>query len=102
LFQREFILASIRGSAMNGQAVVVYRGDIVLRLPIRATNLCPESPRLPASKLSFQAIRDLIRLAAPGERTSPVAIGENPAVEPVEDAADAAPVSSHRAAGDAP
>jgi hypothetical protein len=102
LFQREFILASIRGSAMNGQAVVVYRGDIMLRLPIRATSLCPESPRLPTSKLSFQAIRDLVRLAVSGERTSPVAIGETAAIEQAEDAADTATVSSHRAAGDAP
>jgi hypothetical protein len=102
LFRRAFILASIRGSVVNGQAVVVYRGDVVLRLPIRATSLYPESPRPPASKLSFQAIRDLVRLAVPGERTSPVAIDEAPAAEQIGDAADAAPVSSHRAAGDAP
>jgi hypothetical protein len=87
LFRREFALAAIRGSVVNGQAVVVYRGDVVLRLPIRATSLYPEPPRLPTSKLSLQAIRDLVRLAVPGGRASPAAIGETPAAEQAGDGA---------------
>jgi hypothetical protein len=102
LFRRKFVLAAIRGSVVNGHAVVVWRGDVVLRLPIGATSLCPEPPRLPTSKLSLQAIRDLVRLAAPGGRTSPVAVGETPAAEQAGDGADAASPASRRAAGGEP
>jgi hypothetical protein len=102
LFRREFVLAAISGSAVNGHAVVVWRGDVVLRLPIRATSLCPEPPRLPASKLSLQAIRDLVRLAGPGGRTAPVAIAETPVPEQVEGGADAASPASRCAAGGEP
>src|SRR3954465_34367 len=61
LFRREFVLATIRGSVVNGQAVVVYRGDVVLRVPIRATSLDLGTPPLPTGKLSLAAIRDLVR-----------------------------------------
>ena len=102
LFRREFVLAAIRGSVVNGQAVVVYRGDVVLRVPIRATSLDPDTPPLPTSKLSLAAIRDLVRLAVPGERTDLGAIGQTSAAAQVGDAADAASLASQRAAGDAP
>ena len=102
LFRREFVLAAIRGSVVNGQAVIVCRGDVMLRVPIRATNLHPASPHLPTSKLSLEAIRDLVRLAMPGERTSLTAIGEAPAAEQTSDAGDSAPLTSQRVAGDAP
>src|SRR4051794_22603454 len=67
LFGRCFALASVTGSAAGGHALVVYRGDVRLKLPIGATSLSPAPPPgalLPASsKLSLGAIRDLIRLA---------------------------------------
>ena len=102
LFRREFVLAAIRGSVVNGQAVVVYRGDVVLRVPIRATSLDPDTPPLPTSKLSLAAIRDLVRLAVPRERTDLGAIGQTSAAAQVRDAADAASLALQRAAGDAP
>jgi hypothetical protein len=102
LFRREFVLAAIRGSVVNGQAVVVYRDDVVLRVPIRATSLHPDPPHLPTSKLSLDAIRDLVRLAVPVERTSLGAIGQTAAAEQAGDAAAAASLAWQRAAGDAP
>jgi hypothetical protein len=87
---------------VNGQAVVVYRGDVVLRVPIRATSLDPDTPPLPTSKLSLAAIRDLVRLAVSGERTDLGAIGQTSAAAQVGDAADAASLASQRAAGDTP
>ena len=80
LFRREFVLAAIRGSVVNGHAVVVYRGDTLLRVPVSATDLSPASPRQPASKLSLQAIRDLVRLAAPGSCAVPAEVVDIPAV----------------------
>ena len=102
LFQREFTLAATTGSALGGHALVVYRGDVVLKLPIRATSLCPASPRLPSSKLSLAAIRDLVRLALPRARTSRAATVEAPTVERVEDDAQAAPATSPRMTGGEP
>src|SRR5690348_784033 len=67
LFRQEFVLVEVRGSVMNGYAVVVHHGDISLRVPVRATSLCPASPCPSTSKLSLQAIRDLLRLTIHGE-----------------------------------
>ena len=61
---------------MNGYAVVVHHGDTSLRVPVRATSLCPASPCPPTSKLSLQAIRDLLRLTTHGEQAIPTALGE--------------------------
>jgi len=102
LFQREFTLAATTGSALGGHALVGYRGDVVLKLPIKATSLCPASPRRLSSKLSLAAIRDLVGLALPGARTSRAATFEAPAVEWVEDDAEAAPVTSPRMTGGEP
>ena len=102
LFQREFTLAATTGSALGGHALVVHCGDVVLKVPIRATSLCPTSPRPPSSKLSLTAIRDLVRLALPGARTSRTATVEAPAVERVGDDAEAAPVTSPRTTGGEP
>jgi hypothetical protein len=95
LFRREFALVATTGSAVNGHAHVVYRGDALLKLPIRATSLSAASPRLPASKLSPAAIRDLIRLSLQAQANRP-AIIESSAIEPVEDDVEPAPLSSHR------
>lgn len=102
LFQREFTLAATTGSALGGHALVVYRGDVVLKLPIRATSLCPASPRPPSSKLSLAAIRDLVRLALPEARASRAATVEAPTVERVENDAEVAPVSSPCVTGGEP
>jgi hypothetical protein len=95
LFRREFTLVATTGSAVNGHAHVVYHGDVLLKLPIRATSLTPASPHVPASKLSPAAIRDLIRLSL-WLQANPPAIIEPLVVEPAEDGAELAPLSWHR------
>jgi hypothetical protein len=99
LFRCEFVLAAIRGSVVNGHAVVVYRGDTLVRVPVSATDLYPDLPRPPTSKLSLQAIRDLVRLAASGERPTPAEIVEPPAVEQAGDGAGMTPPASPHATG---
>ena len=100
LFRREFVLVAIRGSVVNGHAVVVYRGDTLVRVPVSATDLYPDLPRPPTSKLSLQAIRDLVRLAASGERTIPAVIVGPPTVEQVGDGAGVTPASQHATGGE--
>jgi hypothetical protein len=87
---------------VNGDAVVVYRGDTLLRVPVSATDLRLASPRQPTSKLSLQAIRDLVRLAASGARVIPAETVERPAVVQVGDAGGVAPSASPLAWGGEP
>jgi hypothetical protein len=57
-------LVLVRGSRDGtGYAYVDNHGHAVLRLPIVATSLHPAPSGLPTSKLSLDAIRDLVRLA---------------------------------------
>jgi hypothetical protein len=79
----------------------VYRGDVLLKFPLRTTSLSPALPCLPASKLSAAAIRDLIRLSLRGQANWP-AIIETPAAESVEDDTAPASLTSHRGTGGAP
>lgn len=102
LFRGEFILAATTGSVVSGHALVVYRDDILLKLPIGATSLCPTSPHAPSSKLSLVAIRDLLRLAWPEGRTRRAVVDEAPSVTWTEDAAAAMPVTSPRTTGGEP
>jgi hypothetical protein len=46
-----------------GQVTVVYRDDVLLKIPLVATSLYPGSPRLPSSKLSADSVRELVRVA---------------------------------------
>ena len=87
---------------MNGHAVGVCRGDTLVRVPVSATDLYPDLPRPPTSKLSLQAIRDLVRLAALGERTIPAVIVGPPTVEQVADGAGVSPPASPHATGGEP
>jgi hypothetical protein len=65
LYGRSFPLISISGSQHGiGHAYVDDCGRAVMRIPIRATSLHPAPLDLPTSKLSLQAIRDLVRLAS--------------------------------------
>src|SRR3954453_17831718 len=65
LYGRTFPLVSVSGSQHGtGHAYVDDHGRAVLRIPIRATSLHPAPLALPTSKLSLQAIRDLVRLAS--------------------------------------
>jgi hypothetical protein len=54
-------LASTVGA--SGQVTVVYRDDILLKIPVVATSLHPTSPRVPSSKLSADSVRELVRVA---------------------------------------
>src|SRR4029079_8629574 len=101
LFGRCFALASVTDSAARGHALVVYRGDIRLKLPIGATSLSPTPPPV-SSKLSLGAIRDLIRLASPLTQTRRSASGEDPGVERPEAHTEPGSAASRRSPGEEP
>ena len=64
LYGRTFTLFASTGSPIAcGQVLVVYRDDVLLRIPAAATNLYPETPRPSPSKLSIGGVRELVRLA---------------------------------------
>jgi hypothetical protein len=86
----------------NGHAVVVYHDDTLLRVPLSATDLHPASLRQPTSKLSLQAMRDLVRLAAPGARPILAETVEAPTVVQVGGGAGMAPPASPFARGGEP
>ncbi len=78
LYGRRFVLVSVPRSLCIGSHVRVAYGDAVLRIPIAATDLSPPSGRQPVTKLTREAIRDLIRLVTEGESpcpSSPIASG---------------------------
>ena len=102
LFRREFVLAATTGSVAGGHALVVYRGDVLLKVPIRATSLAPAPSCPPSSKLSLEAIRDLVRLASHHGQASRPATVEAPAAARAGDDAEPASASSRRAAGGEP
>ena len=102
LFRREFVLVAVRGSPITGHAVVVHRGDVLLKLSIRATSLCAAPPRLPSSKLSLPAIRDLVRLGCPAGRASSALILETSPIAPLGDGAEAQQLTSRRESGGEP
>jgi hypothetical protein len=80
----------------------VYRGDVLLKVPIRATSLAPAPPRPPSSKLSLEAIRDLVRLASLRGPASQPATVAAPAAARAGDDAGSASASSRRATGGEP
>ena len=56
---------SVSGSQHgSGHAYVDDRGRAVLRIAIVATSLHPAPPAIPRSKLSLEAIRDLVHVAS--------------------------------------
>src|SRR5215210_6653453 len=101
LFGRCFALASVTGSAPGGHALVVYRGDVLLKLPIGATSLSPAPPPV-SSKLSLCAIRDLIRLASQATQTRRSASGEDPGAERPEGDTEPVSATSRRSPGEEP
>src|SRR3954452_15697489 len=65
LYGRTFPLVSVSGSQHGtGHAYVDDHGRAVLRIPIKVTSLRLAVPDLPTSKLSLEAIRELVRLAS--------------------------------------
>ena len=65
LYGRRFPLISLshppRGSH---KALVAYQKDILIRIPLGATSLCAQLPNLAKTKLSFDAVSELIELAS--------------------------------------
>jgi len=102
LFGRCFALASMTGSAATGgHAFVVYRGDVLLKLPIEATSLSPAPPPV-SSKLSLGAIRDLIHLASQVAQTQQSAFGEDLGAERPESDTEPVLATSRRSPGGEP
>ena len=74
LYGRRFALVSAAAAPGAKRHVhVAYRGDATLRLPMAATSLHPLPHGLAGTKLTLEAIRELLRLAAEGEHPCPSA-----------------------------
>ena len=64
LFGRRFPVISLSHSPRGSrQVLVAYQKDILLRIPVCATNLFAEPPPLIKTKLSFDAVSELLELA---------------------------------------
>ncbi len=66
LFRRRFPLIVVHDSTHSaGHILVSYRGDLVLRIELWATSLAPspQRPSSPATKLTSQAVIELVQLA---------------------------------------
>ncbi len=64
LYGRRFPLISFSLSPRGSrQALVAYQKDILLRIPVDATNICGQPPNLTKTKLSFDAVSELLELA---------------------------------------
>jgi hypothetical protein len=64
LYGRRFLLVSLSHSHRGPrQALVTYQRDILLRIPVSATSLFPAPQRLSKTKVSFDAVSELLDLA---------------------------------------
>ena len=64
LYGRRFPLISLSHSPQGShQAMVAYQKDILIRIPVCATSLCAEPRPLSKTKLSFDAVSELLDLA---------------------------------------
>ena len=75
LYGRQFALASaVTGPSATDHVHVAHRGGTVLRLAVAATSLGrPLSCDVAGTKLTLEAIHDLLRLAAEGGHACPSA-----------------------------
>jgi hypothetical protein len=63
LFGKRFEVVSIsRGNPPSAHVFVKYQGDIVLRLPLRATSLSALAEHAPRAKLCQLAVQDFLSL----------------------------------------
>jgi len=72
LYGRRFASASARSDA-SSYIHVAHRRGTMLRLPVAATSLHPLPRNAVETKLTLEAIHDLLRLAAEGEHACPSA-----------------------------
>jgi hypothetical protein len=63
LFGRRLPLVSVSARRSDGHALVAYRDRMLLRVPVAATSLAPQQPREALSKLTREALEELIALA---------------------------------------
>jgi hypothetical protein len=64
LYGRRFPLISLSHSPRGSrQVLVAFQKDILVRIPVCATSLCAEPPPLSKTKLSFDAVSELLDLA---------------------------------------
>ena len=55
-----------RATSEGGHALVAHQGRVLLRLPLAATNLAPRPPDGVPSKLTAEAVAELIALTEDG------------------------------------
>jgi hypothetical protein len=92
LYGRRFASASARSGA-SGYLHVAHRGGTVLRLAAAATSLCPLPRDGVRTKLTLEAIHDLLRLAAEGEHACPSAPATSGPACPLTGAASSSTIS---------
>ena len=65
LFGQRFAVVSVSRSraTRDGHVLVAYQGHVQLRLPVAATSLAPRLPDGGLSKLTVEAVEELIALA---------------------------------------
>ena len=64
LYGRRFPLISLSLSPRGSrQALVAYQKDILIRIPVGATNLYTRPPNLTKTKLTFDAVSELLELS---------------------------------------
>ena len=64
LYGRRFPLISLSHSPGGSQnALVAYQKDILIRIPVSATSLCDQPTSLTKTKLSLDAVSELLDLA---------------------------------------
>src|SRR5512145_2196085 len=73
LYGRRFAVVPAVEGARSGYIHVAHRGGTVLTLPVGATSLHPVPREVGGTKLTLEAIHDLLRLAAEGKRACPSA-----------------------------
>ncbi|MHC1724860.1 MAG: hypothetical protein AB9866_02355 [Syntrophobacteraceae bacterium] len=65
LFGRRFPLVAVSHSSPGARhAMVAYRKDVLLRIPVTATNLFPTPQHLAMAKISLDSVIELVELTS--------------------------------------
>jgi len=88
LYGRRFALEPVAArSSAGGYVHVAHHSGTTLRLPVAATSLHPLPRNVAGTKLTLEAIQDLLRLAAEGEHACPSAPARSGQICPLTGAA---------------
>ena len=93
LYGRRFAVVPAVKGARSDYIHVAHRGGTVLRLATAATSLCPLLRDVVRTKLTLEAIHDLLRLAAEGEHACPSAPAKSGPACPLTGAASSSTTS---------